>query len=67
MSETTPEIVNVVLTFREPDGRQWIAGALLGPLQALGGAETLPVGEMPDRALMLVDFKIVHPTEVDHA
>lgn len=52
--------INVVLTFTDPDGRHWLAGALLGPLVPDGHvADPLGVDGMPDVALSLVSFKVV--------
>lgn len=58
--EEIPEAVNVVLTFIDPAGKRWLAGAMLGPLVAEGGnGESIEVGEMPDVALTLVSFTVV--------
>lgn len=59
-SEGIPEAANVVLTFEDPTGKRWLAGALLGPLVVEGDdSQTMDVAQMPDVALTLVSFKVV--------
>ena len=59
---SAPDPINVVLPFRDSDGKKWLAGALMGPVCAEGDMETrIQVPEMIDRALSLVSFKVVHP------
>lgn len=59
VDDREPEAVNAVLTFQEPDGTRWLAGALLGPLVREGDSRALPVSQMPDRVLVLVSFHVV--------
>jgi hypothetical protein len=53
----TDRAVNVVLTFEDQDGREWIAAAVMTPLERCG--ETCDVADMPDRAFVLKGFKVV--------
>jgi hypothetical protein len=53
----TDRAVNVVLTFEDQDGREWIAAAVMTPLERFG--ETCDVADMPDRAFVLKGFKVV--------
>ncbi len=53
---TDAEAVNVVLTFVDQDGREWLAGALMTPLQISGGVERCAMAEMPDREFALTGF-----------
>ncbi len=57
----TGEAVNVILTFRDQDGREWLAGAVMAPLQRRDDSEECPVAEMPDRAFTLTGFTVVKP------
>jgi hypothetical protein len=54
--------VNVVLAFRDEQGREWLAGALMRPLvlyvDGQPGAE-LEVDEMKDHAFTLHKFTVV--------
>jgi hypothetical protein len=52
---------NAILTFQDQDGRKWLAGAVMTPLQLLDGAEECPVAEMPDRVFVLTGFTVVKP------
>lgn len=52
-----PEPVNVVLTFVDQDGSEWLAGAIMTPLQR--GDDTVEVQEMPDRVFVLKGFTVV--------
>jgi hypothetical protein len=61
-----PEVINVVLTFVEPDGRRWLAGALMSQLTSEAGpTEMISVSQLPERALSLVSFAVVKPTPLD--
>lgn len=60
MTDLLPDEVNVVLTFAEPDGKRWLAAAILGPLVVEGDdTQVMPVADMPDRALRLASFTVV--------
>ncbi len=56
---TDAEAVNVVLTFADQDGREWLAGAVMTPLQISGGVERCAVEEMPERAFRLKGITVV--------
>ncbi len=51
--------VNVVLTFEDQDGREWLAAATMTPLQLSGRDDVCPVEEMPDRVFLLKGFRVV--------
>lgn len=53
----TDRAVNVVLTFQDQDGNEWLAAAVMTPLERFG--ETCDVADMPDRAFVLKGFKVV--------
>ncbi len=53
------EAVNVVLTFVDQDGREWLAGAVMSPLRLAGVGEECPLTEMPDRVFALRGFTVV--------
>lgn len=59
VSDHADQAVNVVLTFRDQDGQQWLAAAVMAPLQRAGTQETCPVEKMPDRVFALAGFRIV--------
>jgi hypothetical protein len=50
-------VVNVVLTFVDQDGNEWLAGAVMMPLQRAD--EVVPLNEVPDRAFALKGFRVV--------
>ncbi len=52
-------VVNVVLTFVDQDGEEWLAGAVMMPLQR--NEETVHLTEVPDRAFALKGFTVVRP------
>lgn len=56
---TDEEAANVVLTFADQDGREWLAGAVMTQLQISGGVERCAVEEMPDRVFVLKGFTVV--------
>lgn len=51
--------VNVVLTFVDQDDREWLAAAVMTPLQLSGSDEECAVGQMPDRVFRLKGFRVV--------
>jgi hypothetical protein len=48
---------NVVLTFVDQDGHEWLAAAVMTPLERFG--QVCQVGDMPDRAFALKGFRVV--------
>lgn len=51
---------NVILSFVDENGARWIAAAFLGELQVDGEhTKRMPVDEMIDHVMVLVDFKVV--------
>lgn len=61
MSTEEPDAVNVVLTFVDQDEREWLAAAVMTPLQLAGSDEVWPVASMPDRVFRLKGFRVVNP------
>jgi hypothetical protein len=63
LSDYEPSRVNAVLTFVDETGREWLAGADMGPLCRFEGGtdavESMEVDRMKDRAFSLSGFKIV--------
>lgn len=54
----------LVLTFRDGQGREWLAAATVGPLCRYEGAdpvETIPVGLLKDRPFTLWRITVVDP------
>ncbi len=51
------EGMNVVLTFEDETGRQWLAAAVVAPLRNADG-DQCPVAEMVDRAFTLKGFTV---------
>lgn len=65
MSDEAVE-ANAVLTFEDENGQRWMCGTYLGDLVREKAPEerslpeaTMPVAEMIDHAMVLVDFKVV--------
>lgn len=58
---SSPDVegVNVVLTFEDQDGQEWLAAAFMAPLKRSGSDETCTTAEMPDRAFALKRFNVV--------
>lgn len=56
---TEPAAVNVVLTFADQENREWLAAAVMTPLQLSGASNVCPVEQMPDRAFALTGFRVV--------
>jgi hypothetical protein len=51
---------NAILTFRDEDGREWLAAAHIGPLLLNGKpGERLEVPQLKDRAFMVSRFTVV--------
>lgn len=53
--------VNVVLTFLDQDDQEWLAAAIMTPLQRQfpEGREFCEVEDMPDRVFRLNSFKVI--------
>ena len=55
-----PEEINAVLTFQDASGKRWLSGVYVGTLIPENGkGEQVDIETLKDRALMLVDFKVV--------
>jgi hypothetical protein len=54
---------NIVLTFRDEQGREWLAAAAMGPLKQYDDDALVPVEEMKDRAFTLHRFTVVDRSE----
>ncbi len=57
-----PSEVNAVLTFHDEDGREWLAGAHIGPLVRYGDTgelERMLPDSMKDRAFTMHGIKLV--------
>lgn len=59
VSEYADRAVNIILTFRDQDDDEWLAAAVMAPLERFG--EVCEVADMPDRAFVLTDFRVVMP------
>lgn len=61
ITDDVPDLINVVLTFESPDGKRWLAGALLGPLEPLlgDGGQPIRVSEIIDLPLVVTRFTVV--------
>lgn len=58
--DQTPDLVNVILTFVDPAGKKWLAGGLLGPLEAEGDPATrILVSDLIDKPLAVTRFTVV--------
>ncbi len=53
------DAVNVVLTFEDQDGREWLAAAAMTPLRLSGSGEECAVRQMPDCVFRLKGFSVV--------
>lgn len=53
--------VNLVLTFEDQDGNEWLAGAYMTPLKRSGSDEHCEIDEVPDRVFQLRKFHVVVP------
>lgn len=65
---TEPSEVNAVLTFYDEHGREWLAGAHIGPLVRYadtGELERMLPDSMKDRAFALHGIKLVDGSRTD--
>jgi hypothetical protein len=55
---------NAILTFRDGEGKEWLAAAQVGPLIRKGEAgkpdKTLTVEELKDRGYVMSRFTVIH-------
>lgn len=56
------DAVNVIIAFRDQDGAEWLAAAIMAPLTRSGGEETVPVEDLPGRLFTLAGFRVVTDT-----
>lgn len=51
---------NAILTFRDPDGREWMAAAHIGRLLLTGDkAQTLEIGQLKDRGFVMQRLTVI--------